>query len=333
MREPGRKNEYKKQRSIRNADEVQRARRWRMLRNGVASVALFGAATSAFAWGDVGHEVVAKIADHYLTDQTRIAVNAILATDTSGLTATDIASEATWADKYRASHSNTSQWHYVDTEIATGDIDAACFGHPPLPLNTVASQGPAQACVVDKIDQFVKELNAADTSPSERLLALQFILHFVGDEHQPLHSSDDNDSGGNSKHVSATGFKSGNLHSYWDTAFVTQLGTSADDIASKLIQQITPADVANWQTLTPRDWSLEAFGVAKQDAYGKLPQPNASGVYVLPSSYVSTAEADVSLQLRRAGVRLASVLNQANLTAPKTQSKPAAALLVSPFGR
>jgi hypothetical protein len=293
------------------------------------------AASSVFAWGDEGHEVVATIANHYLTSQTRDAVNAILATDTSGLTATDIASEATWADRYRTSHAYTANWHYVDTEISTGDIDAACFGHPPLPANTVASQGPAQACVVDKINQFVTELQAPDTSDAERLLALQFVLHFVGDEHQPLHSSDDNDEGGNEKKVSATGIKSSNLHSYWDTAFVQQLGTSAADVANTLIQQITSSDIASWQTQTPRDWSLEAFDVAKRDSYGLLPAPNSKGTYVLSSDYVNTATNDVSLQLRRAGVRLAKVLNDANLNAPGAAraARASKAALVSPFGR
>lgn len=295
----------------------------------LVSATCLSAAPSAFAWGDEGHEIVATIADHYLTSQTRAAVNAILRTDTSGLTQTDIASEATWADRYRTerSHSNTANWHYVDTEINTGDIDAACFGHPPLPADTVASQGPAQACVVDKIDQFVKELQAPDTSAQERLMALQFVLHFVGDEHQPLHSSDDNDSGGNGKKVSASSIAPGKLHSYWDTAFVRQLGTSVADVSASLIQQITPGDVASWQTQTPRDWSLEAFQIAMSDAYGLLPAPNSKGTYALPDSYVSAATSDVSLQLRRAGVRLAKVLNDANLSAAATAS------LASPFGQ
>lgn len=309
-----------------------RARR-PMLKWLVGAVCL-SAASSVFAWGDEGHEVVATIANHYLTSQTRDAVNAILATDTSGLTATDIASEATWADRYRTSHSFTSGWHYVDTEISTGDIDAACFGHPPLPASTLASQGPAQACVVDKINQFVTELQAPDTPDAERLKALQFVLHFVGDEHQPLHSSDDNDEGGNEKKVSASGIKASNLHSYWDTAFVQQLGSSAADIADTLIQQIAPSDLAGWQTQTPRDWSLEAFGVAQRDSYGLLPAPNSKGTYVLSSSYVNTATNDVALQLKRAGVRLAKVLNDANLSAPGAARAARApkATLVSPFG-
>ena len=85
--------------------------------------------------------------------------------------------------------------------FGTVDIDAACFGRPPLPPRTPASNGPPQACVLDKIIQFITELELPATDPEERLVALKFLLHFVGDMHQPLHSSDHNDRGGNSVKV------------------------------------------------------------------------------------------------------------------------------------
>jgi len=85
-----------------------------------------------------------------------------------------------------------------------------------------ASGGPPNACVVDKIRQFNTELAAPGTDPQERIIALKFLLHFVGDVHQPLHSADDHDQGGNSKRVSARGFPAGNLHHFWDTEFVEQ---------------------------------------------------------------------------------------------------------------
>ncbi|TAL99989.1 MAG: S1/P1 Nuclease [Paraburkholderia sp.] len=283
---------------------------------------LLSIAPSAFAWGDGGHRIVAKIADHYLTSSTRAAVNAMLANDSTGLTATDMASAASWADRYRNKHPETANWHFVDTEISDGDIDAACFGHPPLPLNTPASAGPATACVVDKVDQFTKELAAPQTTDAERLLALQFLLHFVGDLHQPLHASDSSDRGGNDKLVSAPGIAPGKLHSYWDTAFVKRLGSDTNTVASQLIGNITCDQAAIWQTRTPRDWSLEAFDIAKQDVYGKLPAPNSSGTYALSDDYVSTAQQDVALQLSRAGVRLAMVLNGANLKMLGATSPP-----------
>jgi hypothetical protein len=66
---------------------------------------------AAFAWGDDGHKVVALIAEHYLTPTAKRQVDALLAADTDNLTAHDIASEATWADKYRNAHRETSSWH------------------------------------------------------------------------------------------------------------------------------------------------------------------------------------------------------------------------------
>src|SRR5215472_3428935 len=146
----------------------------------------------AFAWGDDGHKVVALIAEHYLSPDVRNTVTALLAQDADPLTQHDIASEATWADKYRNQHRETGNWHFVDIEIDNPDISSACAGRPPLPLNTVASNGPP-ACILDKIQQFSDELAKSGTDPEERLIALKFLLHFVGDLHQPLHSSDNHD--------------------------------------------------------------------------------------------------------------------------------------------
>jgi hypothetical protein len=152
----------------------------------------------AFAWGDEGHKVIALIAEHHLDPAVRAKVATLLAADTDPLTAHDIASEATWADKYRDSDRSTTKvryeatwrWHFVDIELAQPDLGAACFGHPPLPPGVPASKGPPQACVVDKIDQFAAELGDRATSAPEQLLALKFLLHFVGDLHQPLHAAE-----------------------------------------------------------------------------------------------------------------------------------------------
>jgi len=59
------------------------------------------------------------------------------------------------------------------------DIDAACFGHPPLPPGVPASSGPANACVVDKINEFAAELGSPRTDPPERIVALKFLLHLI----------------------------------------------------------------------------------------------------------------------------------------------------------
>jgi hypothetical protein len=76
----------------------------------------------------------------------------MLAADPDDLTTHDIASEATWADRYRDSDRNGSRqhyeqtwrWHFVNVELGDPNLDTACFGHLPLPAGTVASNGPSQ---------------------------------------------------------------------------------------------------------------------------------------------------------------------------------------------
>src|SRR5258708_21254804 len=213
--------------------------------------------------------------------------------------------------QYRRRTTKTSQWHFVDIEITAPNLDAACFNHPPIPSGTGASDGPPADCVGDKIEGFAAELANSATDSEEQLVALKFLLHFVGDIHQPLHSSDDNDRGGNNKKVSATGFRAGNLHHFWDTEFVDQLETNPQSITSDLIGHISRDQISTWQAGSPTDWAQESFKVAKADAYGLLPEPSSRGSYRLTDEYITTATDDVAQQLSKAGVRLAFVLNNA----------------------
>jgi hypothetical protein len=158
----------------------------------------------AAAWGDEGHEIIAPVAERFLDPAVREKIAAMLAADPDNLTAHDIASEANWADRYRdpdrngsrQHHQQTRQWHFVSVELDDPNLDRACYGHPPLPAG-IASNGPARACVFDKIEQFAAELADPRTDPEERLAAFKFVLHLVGDLHQPLHAADDHDAGGN----------------------------------------------------------------------------------------------------------------------------------------
>lgn len=281
-------------------------------------IVLSTASMQAHAWGDEGHEIIGLIADRYLTPAVRKKVDALLAQDTSHLTAgTTIAAEATWADKYRDSDRDTTkvrynatrQWHFVDIEVDGGDINTACFGHPAVPAGVPASQGPARDCVVDKIEQFSGELADPAVDVHERRLALQFLLHTVGDVHQPLHASDNHDQGGNAKKVDADGTPTGTLHHYWDTEFVNRLGSDPTIVAQHLIATITPELVKAWSTGTASTWALQSSQLARLYAYGGLGIPDASGKYTLSSSYIANATRITALQLSRAGVRLAFLLN------------------------
>ncbi len=274
----------------------------------------------AEAWGDEGHEVIGLIAEHFLAPPVQLKVAALLASDASHLTEdTSFASETTWADRFRDSDRNsggvryraTREWHYVDMEIRRPDLDAACSGHPTLPHDRPVSMAPAHRCIVDQIDAFRGELANPALPAGERLIALQFLLHFVGDLHQPLHAGDDEDRGGNDKRVVAAGFAPGTLHQYWDSVFVTRLGENSATLAQRLITEITPALRREWAKGTTQDWARQSFAVAQAIAYGDLPRPDAAGIYELPPGYVDAASDAVRVQLERAGIRLAAVLNAA----------------------
>ena len=278
-----------------------------------------GISAPAFAWGDEGHEIIGLIAEHDLAPGVRERVRTLLAEDRSGLTATDIAHESTWADKFRDSDRNTSQtrylqtrnWHFVDLELSGADLTRACFGRARLPLGTAASAGPARACIIDKIDQFYAELSDQRTDAQEVRLALQFLLHLVGDVHQPLHAADDEDQGGNRKFVSGAGLAPSPLHHAWDTEFVERLGANPAEIAQRLIGRIDAAQRARWSQGSPDDWALESFAVARAHAYGALPAAYAPNRYELPPAYLDAAEGVCAEQLSKAGVRLAVLLNRA----------------------
>jgi hypothetical protein len=286
----------------------------KIIRAAFAAFAIAGAGP-AFAWGDLGHQVTALIAYQHLNVKAKSALDALLASDTDSLTPPDFASRTTWADRYRTTHRETAPWHFADIEIDSGDLAAACFGFPPLAAGQLASQGPSQDCVINKIDEFTVELSNPQTPAAERLLALKFLIHFIGDMHQPLHSSDHNDKGGNCVGLSppSPDGQETNLHAYWDIGTVNVLGTDAAAVAKKLDADISEAQVTEWSAGSTRSWAMEAFALAKRDVYqlNKLPTCAAPGNVALSDSYIKAAQADANLQLRRAGIRMALLLNQA----------------------
>jgi hypothetical protein len=272
------------------------------------------AAQPTFAWGDLGHEVTALIAYRHLTPRARAKLEALLASDPDTLTAPDFASRATWADKYRVSHRETAAWHFVDDELDHADLRAACFGSPALPAGVAASAGPAQDCVVDKITQFARELRDPATPPPERLLALKFLIHFVGDLHQPLHAADHHDRGGNCVGLdNPPDGRSSNLHAWWDTGVVESLGSNPQEIASRLDRQITPAEFKAWGVGDAASWAMDSYRVAVAVTYQLPSRPTCDdhAAIELPWAYQTAAQKVAAIQLEKAGVRIAYVLNEA----------------------
>ena len=142
-------------------------------RAALIAVGALAAAGTAQAWGDVGHEVTALIAYRHLTPTAKKNLDALLAADPDTLTKKSFAARATWADQYRNAHRETANWHFVDIEIDSPDLQTACFNFPALPAGTVASQGTADDCVVNKIEEFFAELKDPATPQAERLMALK----------------------------------------------------------------------------------------------------------------------------------------------------------------
>ncbi len=290
----------------------------RMLSTAALSLCLVvGASGHALAWDDEGHKVIALIADHYLSPAARDKVQSMLAADTDPLTAHDVAAEATWADKFAESDKKTTKvhydatraWHFADIDAARPNIPAACFGQPALPPGTPASQGPAKACIIDKVNQFWTELSDPNTSAGERLLALKFLLNLVGDLHQPLRVADESNSHGAAIMVAAGSITPGDLFDYWDSAYVNALGPDPKQVAQTLITQLANTDLRLWASGAPQLWALEAHQLGVDRAYGISGAVNDKGQIALPDTDVAKGVKTVGLQLSRAGVRLAYILN------------------------
>ncbi len=278
----------------------------------------------AEAWGDEGHEVTVAIALHFMSPDKRQQLIDLLSQDTDPLTPHDPIASAVWADRYRDSGSHgphvnyhhTHEWHFADLDRHHPDLNQVCHGFSALPAGTPASDGPARACVVEKIEQFSAELEhyrQAGRPISERpeaIMAVKYLIHLVGDLHQPLHVIDDHDRGGNELRVKWDHAHAGSLHHYWDTTFVERLDPDATHLATTLTAAITPANVHAWQQGRVRDWARESFETARSQAYDPLPLPDERGHYHLSDAYARQAMTLISLQLEEGGVRLAQLLDR-----------------------
>lgn len=283
--------------------------------------------TPAFAWGDEGHKAIAVIADHFLTPAVRQKVQAMLESDPDSLTAHDVSSAAIWADRYRDSDRKTTKqrynathlWHFVDIETKgdkAGDAFSACFHEPKTPAGTPASQGPARDCIYNKIGAFAAELVDPKVSSAEKTIALKFLLHLVGDVHQPLHTADNHNSGGNAIRVKARGSRVGTFHHFWDVELVERAdpGAARGDyqrLSQTLIKGISSKEVSSWSRGTAKDWALESNALVKSDPIMALPKADFRRTHELSDVYVEDATKQAREQLQKAGVRLAAVLNEA----------------------
>jgi hypothetical protein len=260
-----------------------------------ALMALFMLATvPALGWGNVGHRAVAILAAERLTPAAKAQIADLLDAPDAAAGMEQVAS---WADEIRGSRPETSGWHYVDIEIATNGYNAAVD----------CKDGD---CVVAQIHKDITILKDKSLAKPVRAEALRFLIHFVGDIHQPLHCADNNDKGGNAVTVYVNGKRS-NLHSIWDTAVVNAISTSPGKVAAQISQRLTPALARQWQGGTPEQWANEGFLVAKTQIYAQFPGSGATQAsIILNPDYPAQQGPIAAAQLAKAGIRLAAVLNE-----------------------
>lgn len=252
----------------------------------------------AWAWGREGHRIVALIAAARLTPAARAQVADLLGADVPGA----MEAVSTWADEIRDERPETERWHFVDIEISTAGYDAArdCQGGD---------------CVVYQVRKDERLVGDARLPRAARAEALRFLIHFIGDMHQPLHCADHHDRGGNEVRVMLGGEQT-NLHAVWDTAVVAALGDDPAGVSARLEAQITPRQARAWSRGGPADWANESFAIAKHAIYGPLLGAEKEGEPIrLPDDYAARERTLAAEQLEKAGVRLAMVLNTV-LSAP-----------------
>ena len=252
---------------------------------------LCAVATPAFAWGRTGHRLVAALAWDDLSPGTRAAVAELLA----GEADPTLPGIAVWADDLRANDPDlgrrTAKWHYVNIAEHDCAYDAA-------------RACPGGACVVEAIRNQAAILANRSRPRAQRAQALKFVVHFVGDVHQPLHAGFAHDKGGNRFQVNLGG-RGGNLHSLWDSGLLDSSGL--DDAAYLQRLRSVPLAVAR----TGRPLPADAAGWAEASCR-LLREP---GLYPasarISPAYLQAWRPVAETQLRRGGSRLATVLNAA----------------------
>lgn len=277
----------------------------------IALLSLAGLIALAGGWGRKAHSVIAEIAWRELTPAARESVAAIMGTDT-------IQETAAWADGVRGQNDEfpwTAPYHYANLPA-----DATVYHHP--------SDRPPQGNVIDGVTDFARRITDASLTPLERKQALMFVVHFVGDLHQPLHGGNADDRGGNQIQIQWLDRGPRNLHSIWDSGIIDALDpTPWPVMADRLYPDIAQADRLAWTLSDPSSaaeitgdalpaavgrWVIESRRLANRYAYASAGfndnRPFATGT-PLGQDYALACAPIVELRLRQAGVRLGHLLN------------------------
>jgi hypothetical protein len=306
------------------------------------------AAPSAHAWGCKGHQTVALIAEKHLTPEARQMVQKLLSDNPidpklkrwCGNATTDLMVDAsTWPDDVR-NERNNGPWHYIDIPRGRqkGSLDEYCG---------------TQGCVTRAIEEQRAILKDTSADPLKRAEAIRYLIHFVGDMHQPLHAITNADNGGNCVPVKYLHHEplpnplhperedfSPNLHQIWDTEIVERdmEVSNPHRYADELDEKFRPESAA-WESagIHVDNWAWESHERAETSVYSAFPEKigiepdlklkscaenNHMGKrmfekhLVAGEAYQGSAAKVAETGLAEAGVRLAMILNDAAKTTP-----------------
>ncbi|HYW45739.1 MAG TPA: S1/P1 nuclease [Bryobacteraceae bacterium] len=223
-----------------------------------------------------------------LTPAARARVEEILGPDRT------MASVASWADEVRRSRPETAPWHFVDIPINQTHLD----------MQRDCAKGD---CIVGEIAVLRQKLQDPAIAPDQRREALMFLIHFIGDMHQPLHCSDDEDRGGNTVRVVFHDHQT-NLHSVWDSGLLSRM--PPEDRLFEELSKESARHAKKWSKGTVTNWAEQSHRSAVKTVYGLLPKEPAGTPIPLTGQYETSADPLVKVQIEKAGARLAAVLNQ-----------------------
>ncbi|GAB3062664.1 S1/P1 nuclease [Stenotrophomonas tumulicola] len=255
------------------------------------ALALTLVSTNALAWGAQGHRLVGRIAESRLTPAARAEVDELLA----GEADPTLPGVAAWADQLRAHDRDlgrrSARWHYVN--IAEDDCRYLAPRHCP-----------DGNCVVEALKAQTLILSDSKRSNAERAQALKFVVHLVGDIHQPMHAGYGHDKGGNDFQLQFND-RGSNLHSLWDSGLLNT--RKLDDDGYVAVLQALP------KPSLPRRVDLRHDAAAWAEASCRIAVEQ--GVYPasrkLGDEYTARYRPVAEGELRIAGERLAQVLNSA----------------------
>jgi len=247
---------------------------------------LIPAAFILASWGTLGHHVIGEIAQRHLTPKAQEAVTKLLGHET-------LADVSSWADEIIPQRKETAPLHFINLPLG---LSFSAF------KRQVESE--TNGNVYSAIINAVNELKNTNIPPSMKVETLKFLVHFVGDIHQPMHVSNAEDKGGNTIEVTYNGNES-NLHSVWDSELIEQDGNDYNKLADKY-DHAAADEIKKWQSDPVIDWAWESYQISSQ-LYSEVNKPSGAS---MGNEYYNAHIGIVQQRIEKAGIRLAGLLNQ-----------------------